>query len=166
MDEEGIIKECISQTNTSDSFKKRKEKVVMVSGCFDPLHLGHLLSFQAAKALGDKLIVVIDSDEYTTSKKGAVFMPIEDRVAIIKELRCVDDVIVMGKGDISDAILHVKPDILANGGDVDSIERFTKGEIEACEKVGCQLVFNIGGGKIRASSELLKRWVKNHCDQN
>src|SRR3990167_6959853 len=82
--------------------KKDSEKLVMVSGGFDPLHLGHLLSFQAAKALGDKLIVVIDSDEFLVKKKGAPFMPVEDRVAIIKELRCVDEVVVIGDGDISD----------------------------------------------------------------
>lgn len=139
----------------------RKEKIVMVSGGFDPFHLGHLLSFQAAKRLGDKLVVVIDGDEFLIKKKGSVFMPIEDRVAIIKELRCVDDVIVMGDGDLSDVILHMRPDVFANGGDRGSLDRIPITEREACEKVGCKLVFNVGGGnKLRSSSELLKKWIE------
>ena len=87
-------------------------------------------------------------------------MPVEDRVAIIKELRCVDDVIVMGDGDLSDAILHLKPDIFANGGDRSTFERIPLSEREACEKVGCKIVFNVGGGKIRSSSELLRKWCE------
>src|SRR3990167_3012816 len=138
----------------------KKEKIVMVSGGFDPLHLGHLLSFQAAKRLGDKLIVVIDGDEFLIKKKGAVFLPVEDRITIIKEFRCVDDVIVMGDGDLSETILHMKPDIFANGGDRGSLDRIPLTEREACEKVGCKIVFNVGGGnKLRSSSELLKKWV-------
>lgn len=139
---------------------KKKEKIVMVSGGFDPFHLGHLLSFQAAKKLGDKLIVVIDGDGYLIKKKGAVFMPIEDRIAIIKELKCVDDVIVMGDGDLSETILYMKPDIFANGGDRSNLERIPITEREACEKVGCKIIFNVGGGgKLRSSSNLLKKWV-------
>ncbi|HLD97895.1 MAG TPA: adenylyltransferase/cytidyltransferase family protein [Candidatus Nanoarchaeia archaeon] len=143
-----------------------KKRVVMVSGGFDPLHLGHLLSFQAAKALGDKLIVVIDGDEFLVKKKGAPFMPVEDRVAIIKELRCVDEVVVIGDGDISDAIIHIKPDVFANGGDKNSLETIPKEEREACEKVGCKIVFNVGGGKIRSSSVLLDNWIKNNSKNN
>lgn len=135
-------------------------KKVMVSGGFDPLHLGHLLSFQAACSLGDKLVVVIDGDGFLLQKKGAIFMPLEDRVAIIKELRCVDEVVVMGNGSIADAIRHIKPAIWANGGDKNSLKTIPKEEVAACREVGCELVFDIGGGKIRASSELLRKWVE------
>ena len=139
---------------------QKKQRVVMVSGGFDPFHLGHLLSFQAAKALGDKLVVVIDGDDFLKKKKGSFFMPLEDRVAIIKELKCVDEVIVIGDGEIDDAILHIKPDIFAKGGDRNSLDTIPKAEKDACEKVGCKIVFNVGGGKIRSSSDLLDRWVK------
>lgn len=131
----------------------------MVSGGFDPLHLGHLIHFQSAKALGDKLVVVIDGDEFLRNKKGKPFMPVEDRVAIIKELRCVDEVLVMGTGLITDAILHIKPNILAKGGDRNSLKTIPREERAACKKVGCTIVFNVGGGKIRASSDLLRDWV-------
>ncbi len=147
--------------NIKENNKQKKEKIVIVSGGFDPLHLGHLLSFQTAKKLGDKLIVIIDGDDFLIKKKGKVFMPIEDRVAIIKELRCVDDVVVIGNGDISDAILYIKPDIWANGGDKNTLESIPQSEAEACEKVGCKMVFNVGGGKIRSSSELLRKWCES-----
>lgn len=125
------------------------------------MHLGHLLSFQAAKSIGDTLIVVIDGDKFLRNKKGDFFMPVEDRFAIIKELRCVDDVIVMGSGDLADAILHIKPDIFAKGGDRNSLDTIPKSERDACEKVGCKIVFNVGGGKIRSSSDMLNEWIKN-----
>ena len=138
---------------------KKTETVVLVTGGYDPLHIGHLLSFKAAKALGDKLIVAIDGNEYLRKKMGAPFLPIEDRVAIIQELRCVDQVIVIGDGDMSDAILAIKPDILANGGDRSSIKNLLKKEVGACRKIGCRMIFNVGGGKIRSSSDLLRQWV-------
>jgi len=141
------------------SHPKKKETVVLVTGGYDPLHLGHLLSFKAAKALGNKLIVAIDGDDYLRKKKGASFMPIEDRVGIIQELKCVDQVIVIGDGDMSEAILAIKPDILANGGDRSSIKNLPKGEVAACKKVGCRMIFNVGGGKIRSSSDMLRQWV-------
>ena len=140
---------------------KRKEKVVMVGGGFDPLHLGHLMKLKSAKALGDKLVVALDGDEYLIKKKGKVFMPAEDRFMIMKELKCVDEVIMIGKGSIADAILQIKPDIYAHGGYKDSIGTLVKEEVEACKKVGTEIVFNVGGAKIRSSSELLKRWVED-----
>ncbi len=145
----------------NNNLKNNKNPVVvMVSGGFDPLHIGHLFSFQSAKSLGDKLIVVVDGDDFLIDKKGQPFMPLEDRVAIIKELRCVDEVIVMGRGEIDDAILNIRPNIFAKGGDRNSLSTIPNSEREACEKVGCKIVFNVGGGKIRSSSELLQKWVE------
>jgi len=140
---------------------EKKNKIVMVSGGFDPLHLGHLIHFKEAKKLGDKLIVVIDGDSYVINKKGKIFMPVEDRKAIIEELKCVDEVIALEKDktNISEAILKIKPNILAKGGDVISLEKFSEEEIEACRNVGCLMLFNVGGSeKIRSSSDLLKKW--------
>src|SRR3989344_6864261 len=145
----------------TDENLSKKQRLVMVSGGFDPLHLGHLLSFQAARALGDKLIVVIDGDEFLVKKKGAPFLPIEDRVAIIKELRCVDNVIVMGDGDLAEAIRYVRPDVIANGGDRNSAETIPESERKAADEVGAKMVFNVGGGKIRSSSDLLRNWIEN-----
>jgi len=64
-------------------------KVILVSGGFDPLHSGHIEYFKAARELGDHLTVAVNSDEWLTRKKGRPFMPFNERTAIIKELECV-----------------------------------------------------------------------------
>ena len=66
--------------------------VVLVTGGFDPIHSGHLAYFKAAKQLGNKLIVGVNSDEWLTRKKGKAFMPFDERIEIIKGLSVVDDV--------------------------------------------------------------------------
>jgi cytidyltransferase-like protein len=144
--------------------EKKKEIVVMVSGGFDPLHSEHVDHFKKAKKLGDKLVVVVDGDGFLIRKKGAAFMPIRDRVAIIRELRCVDKVVAMKRNATSAAegILSVKPDIIAKGGSYTSIHEFDKEEQDAIKKIGGKVVFGVGGGTSRSSSMLLKRWVKLH----
>ena len=64
--------------------------VVLVTGGFDPLHSGHLAYFKAARQLGDKLVVGLNSDAWLTRKKGKPFMPFDERIEIIKGLTVVD----------------------------------------------------------------------------
>lgn len=139
-----------------------KEKIIMASGGFDPLHRGHIRSFLAAKALGGRLVVVIDGDDFLIEKKGAVFMPIEDRVAVIQELRCVDQVYVAKEGHIGNAIRDIKPDILVKGGDRQSLDGFHPDERSALLEVGTEVVFGVGGNeKVQSSSDILKAWANN-----
>ena len=144
--------------------KKRKEIIVMVSGGFDPIHIGHIRYFQAAKKLGDKLVVVINNDHWYKVKGRPVFMPDKERKEIIEAIGCVDKVILSGhkKGtkDISvcEEIKKIKPNIFANGGD-----RFSHNipEYKLCKELGIKMVFNVGhGGKVRSSSELLNNYPK------
>ena len=72
---------------------------VLVTGGFDPLHSGHLEYFKEAKKLGDELIVGINSDEWLTRKKGRPFMPFKERLAIIRALEMVDDVLSFDDSD-------------------------------------------------------------------
>ena len=65
-------------------------KVVLVTGGFDPLHSGHISYFKEAKKLGDKLVVGLNSDEWLTRKKGKPFMPIQERVEIIRNLKIIN----------------------------------------------------------------------------
>ena len=72
---------------------------VLVTGGFDPLHSGHIDYFTAAKMLGDKLIVGVNSDEWLARKKGHSFMPIGERTSIIQSLQVVDKVIWFDDSD-------------------------------------------------------------------
>jgi len=129
-------------------------KRVLVSGGFDPLHAGHVDMFAAAKARGDRLIVAVNTDEWLHRKKGYVFMPMEMRMKIVRECRYVDEVIMAETdqyGAISPTIKKVKPDIFANGGDRVEGE-LPESEVAACEELGVELLYGIGGGKIASSS--------------
>jgi D-beta-D-heptose 7-phosphate kinase/D-beta-D-heptose 1-phosphate adenosyltransferase len=154
---------------------KKTNKIVMVSGGFDPIHIGHIRMFQEAKKLGDELVVVINNDNWKRKKGRLVFMPDRDRKEVIEALACVDKVFVTGHSknpktpkemSVSKELLKIKPHIFANGGDRD--ERDAKNpqsslyyEVDVCKKLGIEMVFNIGhGGKIRSSSELLKKYSK------
>ena len=68
--------------------------VVAASGYFDPLHVGHIEYLEEAKKLGDKLIVIVNNDEQAGLKKGKPFMSQEDRLKIVKSLRCVDEAFI------------------------------------------------------------------------
>ena len=67
-------------------------KIVVTSGYFDPLHIGHIECLELARQLGDKLIVIINNDLQAKLKKGKSFMNEKDRMKIISALRCVDEV--------------------------------------------------------------------------
>ncbi len=147
--------------------KTKNKKVVMVSGGFDPIHIGHVRYMQEAKKLGDKLVVVINNDNWFKVKGKNIFMHDKERKEIIKALSCVDKVFISlhskNTKDISvcNEIKKIKPDIFANGGD-----RKPNGdpvpEVEVCEEMGIKLVYNVGrGGKIRSSSDLLKEYSKH-----
>ena len=74
---------------------------VAASGYFDPLHVGHIEYLEMAKSLGDKLIVIVNSDEQAKLKKGKSFMQESDRLRIIKSLRCVDEAFICLDSDSS-----------------------------------------------------------------
>jgi len=145
--------------------RKKKQVVVVVSGGFDPLHIGHVRMFEEAKKLGDKLIVILNNENWLQKKKSSSFMPEKERKEIIKALRCVDDVILTAHpknpSDMSVCaeLRKIKPDIFANGGDrkLDNVP-----EVAVCEEIGCQMVFGVGrGGKVQSSSWLLAKHAEN-----
>ena len=144
---------------------KKIKKIVMVSGGFDPVHIGHVRMFEEAKKLGDELVVVINNDNWLHFKKGFAFMHENDRKEIIESFRSVDKVVLTshepGTNDITVCreLELIKPHIFANGGD--RKENVPVPEYEVCRRLGIEMVFNIGhGGKVRSSSELVKQAAK------
>jgi D-beta-D-heptose 7-phosphate kinase/D-beta-D-heptose 1-phosphate adenosyltransferase len=143
----------------------KKEIVVVTSGGFDPIHIGHVRLFQEAKKLGDRLIVIINSDEWLKRKKGYVFMPIKHRLEMVKAIKGVDDVLVWDDGTptVSGALRKLRPDIFAKGGDRSSLDKVP--EAATCKEIGCKIVLDVGrGGKVESSSWLLKRFLDNSKD--
>ena len=136
-------------------------KIVLVTGGFDPLHSGHISYLAAARQLGDKLIVGLNSDEWLTRKKSRPFMPVNERLAVIENLRMVDHCILFNDDDGSsiEAIRNVQmlyPNdeiIFANGGD--------RTATNIPEMVAQDVIFKFGVGgddKKNSSSWILEEW--------
>ncbi len=145
----------------------RKKKIIMISGGFDPIHIGHIRLIQEAKKLGDYLIVVLNNDNWLRVKKGKEFMKELERKEIIEAISGVDEVVISSHSrntkdrSVCNEIIKIKPNVFANGGD-----RKPGGdpvpEVEICEKLGIEIVYNIGhGGKIRSSSDIINKYHKH-----
>lgn len=140
-------------------------RVVLVTGGFDPLHSGHIAYFDAAKKLGDILIVGVNSDDWLTRKKGKPFMPWGERALIISKLQMVngirhfDDI----DGSARDAIRKVLENypnddiIFANGGDR-KLDNIPEMDVESDR---LEFVFGVGGNdKKNSSSWILENYKK------
>ena len=127
-------------------------KTVVVSGYFDPVHVGHLEYLKLAKDLGDKLIVIVNNNEQCVLKKGKPFMDELDRLEIVKSLKMVDDVFLSIDKDksVCKSLEILKPDIFANGGDRNTNE---VPESIVCKKYNIKMIDGLGN-KIRSSSDL------------
>ena len=140
---------------------------VVVSGGFDPIHVGHLRMFIEASELAPRLIVIINSDNFLIEKKGYVFMPIAERMEIVEGFTVVDKVIASIDEDLTVCKTlqwlakkeNVK--IFANGGDRNNTDSVP--EADVCRENKIAMKFNVGGGKIQSSSslvsnEIIKPW--------
>jgi len=137
------------------------KKIILVTGGFDPLHSGHIAYFRAAKQLGDILVVGINSDTWLIRKKGAAFMPFQERMNIVRNIQGVDFVLEFNDDDGSakSAIKLAKQTwpndqiIFANGGDR------TKENIPEMVFNDVEFVFGVGGeNKMNSSSWILQEW--------
>lgn len=139
-----------------------KERWVAVSGGFDPIHIGHIRMFKRAKALGDKLVVIVNNDNWLLSKKGYVFMPEKERAEVIGSLPFVDKVVLTDHTEndadpsVTRTLARVRPTIFANGGDRKKMSDIP--EASMCKKLGIKMVFNVGeGGKVQSSSWMIAK---------
>lgn len=129
--------------------------VVAVSGYFNPVHRGHISMFKEAKKLGDKLVVILNSDHQVTLKGSKKFMDEQERKYILEAIGCVDGVIISIDKDKTQCrtLSMLKPHLFANGGDRQSETDIP--EAAVCKQYGIKMVFNVGGGKVQSSSWLL-----------
>ena len=144
------------------------QTIVIASGGFDPLHSGHIRYLQNAKSQGNKLVVLLNSDEWLTRKKGRPFMPFEERATILEKMEMVDYVYGVddSDGSVKQGIKNVMKAfensytgkeknkfIFCNGGDR------TKDNIPEMEVEGIEFKFGVGGDtKQNSSSWILKEW--------
>lgn len=147
-------------------------RVVLTSGGYDPLHIGHIRLFQAAALLGDHLYVGVNSDEWLIRKKGKPFMSFDERREIVAGIRGVYDVWGFDDKDgtacdfVEKVIYHCLDEtpyslidfkfIFAKGGDRQPNNMPYK-ELELCKQYGVEIVYGVGGDKIQSSSLLLER---------
>lgn len=138
----------------------KKQIVVAVSGGFDPLHIGHVRMFEAAKKLGDKLVVILNCDNWLIKKKRYILMKENERKEILQAIRYVDEVILTAHPSnpedmsVCRELEEIRPDIFANGGDR---KAGNIPEYELCKKLGIKMVFNVGGEKVQSSSWLINK---------
>ena len=131
--------------------------IACVSGYFDPIHIGHIEYFKLAKQNADTLMVIVNNDEQAVLKKGAAFMPVDERIKILQELKCVDYVVKSIDTDRTVCAtletVQPRPTFFCNGGDQNNQ---SIPEAEVCERLGIQLVDGLGE-KIQSSSWLLQK---------
>lgn len=140
--------------------QKSTKKVVIASGYFNPIHVGHVNMFKEAKELGDYLVVIINNDEQVKIKGSTPFMKESERAEIVMSIKYVDEVFLSIDKDrsVKESIREVAKKhkgcdlFFANGGDrhAGNIP-----EAEACQEFDIKMVDNVGGGKIQSSSWLL-----------
>ncbi len=143
------------------------KKVVITSGYFNPLHIGHMNLFKEAKELGDFLVVIVNSDEQVKIKGSVPFMPQEERMEIVRALRYADDVVLSIDKDSTVAkslqmVAKKYPGqlLFAKGGDRNA-DNMPESEKKVCKEFGIKIIDGVGGSKIQSSSQLLKNVIKN-----
>ena len=139
-----------------DMFGEERRKTVMVSGGFDPVHIGHIRMILDAATHGD-VIVVANSDSWLFRKKGFTFMEFDQRAEILAAIKGVVKVsgVDDSDGTVCEAIRRIKPDYFANGGDR---QKHNTPEQTVCEELGVEMLWGVGGdNKANSSSDLVER---------
>jgi rfaE bifunctional protein nucleotidyltransferase chain/domain len=103
--------------------RRRHGVVVATGGCFDLLHAGHIATLQAARAVGDCLVVCLNSDESVRRLKGPQrpLQPAADRARVLAALECVDAVVVFDSDTPAEVLRRLRPDVWAKGGDYSGV---------------------------------------------
>jgi len=146
----------------------KKEKVVLASGTFDLLHLGHVKFLEEAKKAGGpnaKLVVIVARDSTVKKRKGrAPIIPEDQRRALIEALKVVDEALLGYEDfDIERTIEKIKPDIIAVGHDQTSIEREVRKFIEEKGlKIEVVKIRKFGKEELNSSSKIMRKIIESY----
>ena len=115
-------------------WRKNGDRIILANGCFDFLHVGHIRYLQAAKQLGGKLIVAINSDASVRGLKGEgrPLIPDTERAEILSALEVVDAVVIFEEPDVRALIRELRPDFQAKGTDYTKDSVPERDEVIAC----------------------------------
>lgn len=135
-------------------------KIVIVSGYFNPLHGGHLDMIEAARAMGDRLIVIVNNDKQQLLKKGKIILDEKNRLRLMRALKDVDQAVLSIDDDSTivktlEMVAQQHPAdelIFANGGDRDSEKAIPEAGI--CHQYGIEMRFDAGSGKPDSSTRI------------
>jgi D-glycero-beta-D-manno-heptose 1-phosphate adenylyltransferase len=102
-----------------EKWRQSGEKITLTNGCFDLLHVGHVRYLNAAKRLGGKVVVAVNSDSsvHTLKGNGRPLMPENERAEILASLADVDAVVIFSEPDVRPIIREIRPDVQAKGTD-------------------------------------------------
>ena len=135
-------------------WRRAGESIVLGNGAFDLLHVGHVRYLHAAKALGGRLVVAVNSDESVRVLKGEgrPLMPAEERAEIVAALADVDAVVIFPERDVRALIREIRPDIHAKGTDytADSVP-----EGDVVRECGGRVAI-VGDAKDHSTSEIIR----------
>lgn len=141
---------------------RNEYKIVLVNGCFDLFHYGHLLHLEEAKKMGDRLVVSVTSDKYVNKGPGRPVFSEDQRAEVLKSLRCVDQVIIVDSS--IEALKKIMPDIFVKGADyvvsfderVHNLDKMRKEDVDFCVDNGIEIKFTYT--KKYSSTELIKNY--------
>ena len=129
-------------TQRRDAWRAAGRRVVLTNGVFDLLHTGHLYYLQKARALGDALVIALNSDASVRALKGPA-RPVqteEQRAYALAALACVDGIVIFREPRLTAEIRALRPDIYCKAGDY-TLEKLDAGERAALQEVGAEITF-------------------------
>jgi glycerol-3-phosphate cytidylyltransferase/D-beta-D-heptose 7-phosphate kinase/D-beta-D-heptose 1-phosphate adenosyltransferase len=147
------------------------QQIAVVSGYFNPLHVGHLRLLEGAKDGADRLVVIVNNDAQQAMKKGMLITPQDERLRIVCALRVVDEAFIAldrgpGIGASLQDIRHRYPDariVFCNGGDRRGTDELPAAEIEAARGAGIELRFGVGGTDKHDSSTRILETIQSYA---
>ena len=138
-----------------ESWRQRGDKVTLANGCFDLLHVGHVRYLHAAKQLGCRLVVGVNSDESVRQLKGGgrPLMPAEERAEILAAFADVDAVVIFSEADVRALLREIRPDFHAKGTDYRADNVPERDTVFEC---GGKVVI-VGDPKDHSATEIMER---------
>lgn len=146
-------------------WRRRSQRLVLTNGCFDIMHLGHVRYLQAAKALGDVLVVGVNSDASTRRLKGErrPIVPQAARAEVLAALGCVDFVIVFDEDTAEALVLALRPEVYVKGGDYASGKPLPEAAAVATYGGQVAILPEVAGA---SSTDIVERIVERYCGRS